>query len=439
MNVKSVEKKEKSIVAITIEVSHEEFEADVNNAYKKQKSKISVPGFRKGKVPRKIVESMYGSMYFYQDAVEECCPRCAAEAAANEKLHIVGDFSYGDFDFPEDGSFVFTVNIPVYPEVTLGEYKGLTAYKAPVTVGDEEVEKELNTLRERNSRQVTVEREVANGDIVVLDFEGSLDGVPFAGGKGEQQNLTIGSGMFVPGFEEQLVGHKAGEEFTIDVTFPENYGNEELAGKLTQFAIKLHEVKEKQLPELDDEFAKDVSEHDTLEELKKFTLDKLTETAENESQRAFRNELLKLAASNMSADVPDAMYESRLDQVVDRYASDMQMQGIPFEQFLGYMNTTLEQFRERFRASAVDQVNLDLTLDKIAEVEGITATEEEIEKEYADIAESYRMDLEEVKMRVPQESIVTDIRYEKAAKLIEETGVATDVKPEEPSEEASAE
>lgn len=438
MVVKNVEKKEKSIVDITIELSTEEFDAEVEKAYRKSKNRISIPGFRKGKAPRKMVERMYGRMYFYEDAVEQCCPRFAAEAAEGEKLKAVGDYSYSNFDFPDEGGCVYTVSIPVYPEVELGEYKGVEAYKPPVTVEDEDIDRQLQSMRERNARQVPVEREVALDDIINLDFEGFCDGVAFSGGKAEKQNLTIGSGMFVPGFEEQLIGHKAGDEFTIDVKFPEDYGNEELAGKDTKFNIKIHEVKEKQLPELDNEFAKDVSEYDTLEELRESIKNNLTEAAQKESDNQFRSALLKKVASDMKADIPDAMFESRLDQIVERYAMDMQYQGMAFEQFLQYMNTTLEQFRERFRSSAEDQVKVDIALSKIADTEEIQPTDEEIDKEYADLAETYQMKEEEIKSRLPKETVIADLRLEKAAKIVVDNAVASEIKPEEPTPDTKA-
>ncbi|NLT39626.1 MAG: trigger factor [Clostridiales bacterium] len=431
MNVKSVEKKEKSIVDLAIELGAEEFDAEVESAYRRVKGSISIPGFRKGKVPRRMIENMYGRKYFYQDAVEACCPRLAQEAVEKEELKTVGEYSYSNFEFPEEGGFSFTVSVPVYPEVTLGEYKGLTAYKPPVKVEPEAIDREINSMRDRNSRQVTVDRAIEKGDIAVLDYEGFCDGVAFPGGKGENQSLTIGLGMFVPGFEEQLIGRRAGEEFTIDVRFPDEYNNSDLAGKDTKFNIKIHSVKEKQLPELDDEFAKDVSEYDTLAELRESIEKKLLETAENNSNREFRTALLKQAASAITADIPDAMVEYKLDQIVNRYASDMQQSGIAFEQFLQYMNVTAEEFRERFRSSALDQVKLDLMLEKVAEAESIEVTQEEIDEEYAGLAEIYGMTPEAVKARLPKETIIMDLRMEAAAKIIEESATATDVKPEE--------
>ncbi len=435
MNVKSVEKKEKSIVDIAVELGPEEFDAEVESVYRKMKGRIAVPGFRKGKVPRKMVENMYGHMYFYQDAVEACCPKFASEAVANESLRVVGQYTYDAFDFPEAGGFTFTVSVPVYPEVTLGQYKGLTAYKAPVDIASDAIDKEIESMRERNARLLTVERPVALNDNVILDYEGFCDDVAFSGGKGEKQSLTIGSGMFVPGFEEQLIGHKAGDQFSISIKFPEEYGNEELAGRDARFEILIHEVKEKQLPELDDEFAKDVSEFDTLDALRQSVREKLQTSAQSESDRLFRSELLKQAALAITADIPEAMFENRLDQIVNRYAMDMQNQGIPFEQFLQYMNTTAEQFRERFRENAIEQVKTDLALEKIADTEAVEVTDEEIDKEYENLAQMYQMKEEDVRARLPRQSVIADLRFEKAAKLIEESAIATDVKPAEPEQE----
>ena len=359
MNVKSVEKKEKSTVELVIEIGKEEFEAAVEKVYKKQRGKITVPGFRKGKAPRKIIEGMYGSGVFYEDAINDLYPEAYTQAVEQEKLDTVSWPNVEVLDVGKDG-LTFKATVTVRPEVKLGEYKGLTAEKNEVTVTDEDIEGELKPFINRATRMVTVEREAKEGDTVVIDFEGFLDGTPFDGGKAEGHSLELGSGSFIPGFEEQLVGTKAGDEKELNVTFPEDYHASDLAGKPVVFKVKVHEVKEKQLPQVDDEFAKDVSEFDTLADFKKDLGDKLKERRESQAQRDFEAALMEQVMSNMEVEIPDAMVDYEADQLVNDMAQRIQAQGIPFEQYLSMMGMTVDMMREQAKAAAMERVRRDL-------------------------------------------------------------------------------
>ena len=423
MNVKSVEKQEKSTVELVIEIGKEEFEAAVEKVYKKQRGRITVPGFRKGKAPRKIIEGMYGSGVFYEDAINDLYPEAYTQAVEQEKLDTVSWPHVEVLDVGKDG-LTFKATVTVRPEVKLGDYKGLTAEKNEVTVTDEDIDNELKPFINRATRMVTVEREAKEGDTVVIDFEGFLDGTPFDGGKAEGHSLELGSGSFIPGFEEQLVGAKAGDEKELNVTFPEDYHASELAGKPVVFKVKVHEVKEKQLPQVDDEFAKDVSEFDTLADFRKDLGDKLKERRETQAQRDFEAALMEQVMSNMEVEIPDAMVDYEADQLVNDMAQRIQAQGIPFEQYLSMMGMTVDMMREQAKAAAMERVRRDLALGAIVAAENITVSDEEIEEEYKRLAEQYHMELDKVKEAVDAEGIRKEQSYHKAEHVVYDSAKA---------------
>ena len=417
MNVKSVEKQEKSAVELVIEIGGEEFEAAVQKAYLKQRSKINVPGFRKGKAPRKIIEGMFGSGVFYEDAINELYPKAYAEAVEQEKLDVVSWPNVEVLEAGKDG-LTFKATVTVRPEVKLGEYKGLTAEKEEVKITDEDIDNELKPYINRASRMVTVEREAQNGDTVVIDFEGFKDGVPFDGGKAEGHSLELGSGAFIPGFEDQLVGTKAGDEKDVNVTFPEEYHAEELAGAPVVFKVKVHEVKEKQLPTVDDEFAKDVSEFDTLEAFKKDLADKLTERREAQAKRAFEAAIMEQVMDNMEVEIPDAMVAYETDQMVEDMARRIQAQGIPFEQYMAMTGMTIDIVRSQAAAAAMELVRRDLALGAVVAAENIEISDEDLEAEYKRLADEYHMELDQVKAAAPAEDVKKGLAIQKAEQVI---------------------
>ena len=417
MNVKSVEKKEHSIVELVIEVGHDEFESAIEKVYRKQRGKISVPGFRKGKAPRKIIEGMYGSAVFYEDAVNEIYPEAYATAVDQEKLDVV---AWPDVEIKEIGKegFTFLARVTVRPEVKLGEYKGLTAEKDEVSVSDEDVDNELKPYIARATRMVTVEREARTGDTAVIDFEGFKDGVPFEGGKAEKYSLELGSGSFIPGFEDQVAGMKAGEEKDVNVTFPEDYGAKDLAGAPVVFKVKVHEVQEKQVPALDDEFAKDVSEFDTLEAFKKDLADKVKARKETSAENMFKNALIQQVVENMEVEIPDAMVDYEADKLVNNYAQRVTSQGMPFEQYLAMMGMTMEQMKEQAKEQALHQVQSDLALGAIVEAEKIEVSDGDVDAAIKRLAGQYGMTEEQVKSSLSIEDLKKDLAREKAANTV---------------------
>ena len=417
MNVKSVEKQEKSAVELVIEIGGEEFEAAVQKAYLKQRNKINVPGFRKGKAPRKIIEGMFGSGVFYEDAINELYPKAYADAVEQEKLDVVSWPNVEVLEAGKDG-LTFKATVTVRPEVKLGEYKGLTAEKEEVKITDEDIDNELKPYINRASRMVTVEREAQNGDTVVIDFEGFKDGVPFDGGKAEGHSLELGSGAFIPGFEDQLVGTKAGDEKDVNVTFPEDYHAEDLAGAPVVFKVKVHEVKEKQLPTVDDEFAKDVSEFDTLEAFKKDLADKLTERLEAQAKRAFEAAIMEQVMDNMEVEIPDAMVAYETDQMVEDMARRIQAQGIPFEQYMAMTGMTIDIVRSQAAAAAMERVRRDLALGAVVAAENIEISDEDLEAEYKRLADEYHMELDQVKAAAPAEDVKKGLAIQKAEQVI---------------------
>ena len=438
MNVKSVEKQEKSTVELVIEIGKEEFEAAVEKVYKKQRGKISVPGFRKGKAPRKIIEGMYGSGVFYEDAINDLYPEAYAQAIEQEKLDAVAWPKVEIVDVGKEG-LTFKALVTVRPEVKLGEYKGLTAEKAEVAISDEDVDNELKPFINRATRMVTVERAAETGDTVVIDFEGFLDGKPFDGGKAEGHSLELGSGSFIPGFEEQLVGTKAGDEKELNVTFPEDYHAAELAGKPVVFKVKVHEVKAKELPEVDDEFAKDVSEFDTLADFKKDLGEKLKERRETQNQRDFEAALMEQVMDNMEVEIPDAMVEYEADNLVNDMAQRIQAQGIPFDQYLKMTGTTEADFLSQAHGPAQEQVRMDLAVEAIIKAEGLEATDDEVNAEMQNLADKYGMDLESVKKYLPAAQVREQVIREKVVKLVADSAVAVAPEAEEKKEDKAEE
>ena len=435
MTVKSCEKLEKSRVALTIETSAEEFEAAVNKAYLKMRGKINVPGFRVGKAPRKIIEKMYGAEVFYEEAVNILLPDAYEGAVKEKELNVVGYPEVELESCTKDG-VVFKCTVAVYPEVKLGQYKGLEAPKAEVKVTAADVTARLKEMADRNSRLVSVERAVKKGDTADIDFEGFDNGKPFDGGKGENFDLEIGSGSFVPGFEEQLIGMKAGEEKDIDITFPENYAPE-LAGKPVVFHVKVNEVKVKEVPAVDDEFAKDVSEFDTLKELKADIKKKLTAERTEAAQRAFEDVLMAKVAEGVEAEIPHEMVELQAEQMMEGFKQQLASQGIPFDQYLKMTGTTEADFMQQANGPAEQQVKMDLAVKAIIDAEKIEATDDEVESEMKNVAEKYGMDLDTVKKYLRPEDVKEQVIREKVIKVVADSAVA--VAPAEEKAELEAE
>ena len=417
MSLKSCEKVEKSQVVLTIEVGSAEFEAAIEKAYQKMRKKINVPGFRPGKAPRKIIEGMYGAEVFFEEAINIAFPEAYEAAVKEQELQVVG---YPTVEMVGDCTkegFTFKATTPVYPEVTLGEYKGLSAPKDEVKVTAADVDERLKQLSDRNTRLVSVDREAKEGDTAVIDFEGFLDGKPFDGGKGENHSLELGSHSFVPGFEEQVVGMKAGDEKDLDITFPEDY-HADLAGKAVVFKVKVHEVKAKEVPELDDEFAKDVSEFDTLKDLKADLKKQITEERQKDADRAFEDAVMEQAAANITAEIPDAMVENQCRQFLDNFKMQIAQQGIPYEQYMQITGMDEAKLLEDAKEPALRQVKMDLTVAAIIKAENLEATDEEVEAEYKKLAEQYNMDIEMVKKYLPAEQIKDQLVSQKAVAVV---------------------
>ena len=433
MNVKSIERKGNE-ATIVVEIDKELMESGVNKAYLKARKQIMIPGFRKGKAPRKMIEAMYGAHVFYEDGLEEIFPEVYDFAVAKQEgLKAIGRPSLTDMQIAEDGSVTLTLTTEVYPEVTLGQYKGLEVEKAEATVTDTQVQAELERMAQNVASTETVERAAEMGDTANIDFEGFDNGVPFEGGKGENFDLKLGSGQFVPGFEEQVVGMTAGEEKDIDITFPEDY-HENLAGKPVVFHVKLNKVTVTNVPELDDEFAKDVSEFDTLEELKADIRAKALEQAEKRIASDFENAAVEKAAENTTVDMPKALVENELDTQMERFAYQLQMSGYSMEQYAKMMGGDVSTMRNAFRPAAEKQAKISVTLEKIVEVEGITVTDEEIEEEFKSLAEQYQLEVDKVKEMVPMGELTGSLTTRKAVKLIADSAVAVAPKAPEAAE-----
>ena len=432
MNVKSIERKGNE-ATIIVEIDKELMESGVNKAYLKARKQIMIPGFRKGKAPRKMIEAMYGAHVFYEDGLEEIFPEVYKAAVLDQDVKAIGRPSLTDMQISEDNVVTLTLTTEVYPEVTLGQYKGLEVEKAEAVVTDAQVQAELDRMAQNVASTETVEKAAEMGDTANIDFEGFDAGVPFDGGKGENFDLKLGSGQFVPGFEEQVVGMSAGEEKDINITFPENY-HEGLAGKDVVFHVKLNKVTVTNLPELDDEFAKDVSEFETLEELKADIRAKALESAQKQIDSAFENACVEKAAENTTVDMPKALIEAELDNQMERFAYQLQMSGYSMEQYAQMMGGDVSTMRNAFRPAAEKQAKTTVTMEKIVEVEGITVSDEELEAEFATLAEQYQLEVAKVKEMVPVEEVTASLTNRKAVKVIVESAVAVAPKAEEKTE-----
>ena len=428
MNVKNVEKNGNQ-ATITVEIDKELMEKGVNAAYLKARKSIQIPGFRKGKAPRKMIEAMYGAHVFYEDGLEEIFPEVYEEAVVKQEIKAVGRPSLTDMDISEDGIVTITISTEVYPEVTLGDYKGLEVEKAEANVTDEQVQAELDRMAQNVASTETVDRAAQMGDTANIDFEGFDNGVPFDGGKGDNFDLKLGSGSFVPGFEEQIVGMTAGEEKDIDITFPENY-HEGLAGKPVVFHVKLNKVTETVVPAQDDEFAKDVSEFDTLEELKADIRVKALEAAQKQINSAFEQACVDKAAENTTVDMPKALIEAELDTQMERFGYQLQMSGYSMEAYAKMMGGDVNTMRNAFRPAAEKQAKINVTLEKISEVENIEVSEDEINAEFEALASQYQLELDKVKSMVPVEEITASLKTRKAVKVIVDSAVAVAPKAE---------
>ena len=433
MNVTSCEKKENIKAELAVVVTPEEFDKALEESYKKNRANISVPGFRKGKAPRKLIENMYGANVFYDDALDMILPTLCSHGVSESDLRVVGYPQILDIDFGEDKSVTVKYSVELYPEVTVGEYKGIKAEKPEAVIEESAVDSELASVQLRNARIQTAERPAINGDTVTIDFEGFIDGVAFEGGKGENYELELGSNTFIPGFEEKLNGMQTGEERDLDLVFPDEY-KEDLAGKPVVFKVKLKEVKEKILPELDDEFAKDVSEYDTLEEYKNSIRENLKTAKEAEAQKAFEDAVLTALSDTVENEVPEAMITEFLDNQVQSMRQQLMSYGMQLEQYMNMMGTNEEGFRQSMRPNALRQVKTTLALEKIAELEKFEPSDEEVEKQYTDMAEQYQVELERVKQSVPKDTVVRDLGIQAASKFVIENAVAEAPKKEEAEE-----
>lgn len=425
MSLKNATVKETNRVELEIEVDAAAFEKAVQKAYKKNIGKINVPGFRKGKAPRAFVEKIYGEGVFYEDAINDLYPEALQEAIDESSYEYVDDKV--DLDVVSVGKegLCFKAVITVKPEVELAQYKGLKATKEAVEVTDADVDAEIDNLRERNSRLVTVEgRPAQEGDTVVFDFEGFIDEVPFEGGKGENYSLTLGSGHFIPGFEDQMVGKAAEEDFDVNVTFPEDYQAEELKGKPAVFRCKIHEIKQKELPEANDDLAKDTGDFDTLADLKADIREKLTKQRQDAAEEAFESKLLEQLVEGMKAEIPQAMFDSAIDESVRNFEYRLQSQGLNKEMYLQYTGMDEQQFRDGFKEPSERRVKVRLALETIVKLENLTVSDEELEKEYQKLAEQYGVEADKMKTFVPAKDLMSDLAVGKAADLLKETAVA---------------
>ena len=439
MNVKATNKVETNRYELELEVSAEEFNEAINAVYKRESKKMNIPGFRKGHAPRAFIEKYYGEEVFYEAAVDHLYRPMVMEAVEKSGLQVI---SIGEFKIDEIGKekgLLCKLNVVTKPEASIEGYKGIEVFKEPVVGAQRDIDEESERVRERNSRVIHVEdRAAANGDIVTIDFDGYLDGKQFDGGKAENYELTLGAGQFIPGFEDQVVGHTIGEEFDISVTFPEDYHAEELKGKPVVFKIKLHEIKMKELPEVDDEFVKDVSEFDTLEEYRKDIEQKLLSQREKAADADVENQLVEAVIEKVQADIPDEMVENEVDEIINSFAYRLQSQGLKLETYLKYTGQTTDDLRTQYKPQAERQVKVRLGLEKIAELENLKPTEEETEAEYQKLADSYDMPLESVKNLVTVEGINGDIQNQKAIDFIRENAVIQEAKDEEKAEEKPA-
>ncbi len=439
MNLIKCEKLEKSMAELQFSIDAAAFKAEVEKVFKTEGKKYAVQGFRKGKAPRSLIEKMYGADVFTYDAINNLFPTEYEAAVKAADVEVIGRPEVTVDSASETEGVVLTVQVAVKPEVKLGAYSGLTVEKTVHTVEESAVDAEIKRVQERNARELTRDGAAENGDIVDIDFEGFQDGVAFEGGKAEHYQLTLGSGSFIPGFEEQVVGHAAGEEFDVNVTFPEEYQAAELAGKPAVFKIKLHEVKYKELPELDDDLAKDCSEYDTLEEFKESIRKSNQEQLDKQDDLAVENALVDQVIEGMEADIPQAMYESRMDELVNDFAFRVEQQGLSLEQYLQYMGQTVEQFRTSFMPQAEKQVKIRLALEAVAKAENIVASEDDVNAEIKRIAEQYKMEEEKVRELVNMPDLEKDLAVNKAIDFIKENANIVEVAAEDKKAEDTAE
>lgn len=424
MNLKSSNKVDTNRYQLEIAVEPKEFESAVEKAYKKEAGKITIPGFRKGKAPRAFIEKYYGKEVFYDSAINSIYPDALDEAVKEANIEVIDDKI--DFDIVEVGEngLIFKATLTVKPEVKIDNYKGIEVSPVNVEVTDEDINDEIERVRERNSRLITVEdREAQNGDIAIIDFEGFCDGVAFEGGKAEKYSLGLGEGQFIAGFEDQVIGHKPGEEFDIVVTFPEEYQAKDLAGKEAVFKIKLHEIKKKELPEVDDEFVKDVSEFDTLDQYKESLKNQLTEQFEKKAKDDVENQMIDKLIELVEAEVPEAMYNNKIKEMAREFEYRLKSQGLDINSYMKYTGMDSQKFKESFKPQAERQVKLRLALEKIADLENLEATEEDLENEYKKIAERYSMEVEKIKNIIPKSELTKDIVVEKAIDLVRNNSV----------------
>ena len=423
MNVKSVEK-EAVRAKVTVEISRTELEPALNKVYLKVRKDIIMPGFRKGKAPRMVIEAAYGKHVFYEDAIEELFPTIYQECVLPQDIKPVGRPSVSAMNIEEDGSVTMTIDTDLYPEVTLGQYKGLSVEKAEATIAASEIDAEIERMAQNVARISTVERPAQEGDTAVIDFEGFKDGVAFDGGKGESYELKLGSHSFIPGFEEQVVGMTAGEEKDINVTFPEDYHASELAGAPVVFKVKVHEVKETVVPEKDDEFVKDVSEFDTMDELRADIEKRILSEKQAGIDRAFENAAIEAAVSNMTVEIPDSMVEEELEREMERMDYELRAQGASLQAYAQMMGGNMDAIKNSLRPGAINAVKTNVMLDAVVDAERIEVSDEECEEEYKKLADSYQMEIDKVKELLDLKGMKGDLQVRKAAKLIAESAVA---------------
>ncbi|HCR43218.1 MAG TPA: trigger factor [Ruminococcaceae bacterium] len=434
MSLESSNKVDTNRYQLEVKVDADKFEGAVNKAYLKNRNKIMIPGFRKGKAPRKFIEKYYGEKVFYDDAINDVYPDALEEAIKESELGFVEDKIDFDLVSADKDGLKFKATITTKPEVQIEGYKGIKVEKEIPNVTDGDVDKELENIRERDSRMVTVDdRTAQKGDIAVIDFDGYADGERFEGGKGENYSLTLGSGQFINGFEDQVIGHKTGEEFDVNVKFPDDYGEKSLAGRDSVFKVKLHEIKVKELPQLDDDFVKDVSEFDTLDEYKADIKKNIEKRKEDISKDKVDNQLIDKVNELLKADIPEAMFRNRVDDDLKDFSYRLQSQGMNIQKYMQYTGENEEAIRKRFRPQAERQVKFRLALEKIAELEAIKPTEEDLEKEYKKYADAYKIDQEKIKKLIKSEDLSKDIAVEKAFDVIRDSAEVTEV-PEKTGE-----
>lgn len=435
MSLNSSTKTKENTYELEVSVAADVFAKACNKAYKKQVKNINVPGFRKGKAPKAMIEKMYGEGVFYEDAMQDCYPEALDAAAKEADLEVIAVDSLEAIDASKDG-FTFKATVITYPVIDINDYKGISVKKKSTRVTKKLIDEEIESVRDRNSRMVTIEDEaVIDGDMVVIDFEGMKDGVPFEGGKAENYNLKIGSGNFIPGFEEQIIGHKTGEEFTISVKFPEEYQAEELKGADAEFKINLHEIKRKELPELDDEFVKDVSDKETLDEYKEEIKETVKKRLENEQKKDIEDQVITKLCDLVEGEIPEQMYDNTVNEMIQEFDMRLRSQGMDFNTYMQYMGATPETVKEMYREDAVKRVKLRLALEKIAEKEAFEISAEDLEAEYNRLAEIYKMDVAEVKKAITDESLTADLKAQKAMEFVQDNVKAETKKASEDKKE----